>query len=82
MGVACEVPTSKLVDRPAGASNASTFKGGGVNRDRLPALFETWCKTSWGDLLEALPDEDNAPAAPSSAGCWTTPCSLRSCWAR
>jgi hypothetical protein len=60
MGVACEVPNSKLIEKLAGASDAPRFKGGNVDRDKLPGWFKKWCKVAWGDLLESLPDEDAA----------------------
>jgi hypothetical protein len=63
MGVACEVPTSKLIEDLAGATGVPRFAeaaGGGVKRDLLPGFFKKWAKVAWGDLLESLPDEDSA----------------------
>jgi len=66
MGVACEVPTSKLIEQLAGACDAPRFANGSVKRDSLPGLFRKWGKVAWGDLLELLPDEDTASLATTS----------------
>lgn len=60
MAEACTTPTSALIDRLALATDAPEFKGGGVNRDALPAFFARWAKVAWGDLLALLSDEDEA----------------------
>jgi putative DNA primase/helicase len=60
MPEACAVPTSALIDQLAIASDAPTYKGGGVNRGALPGFFAKWAKVAWGDLLAELPDEDAA----------------------
>lgn len=60
MGEACSVPTSPLIDRLAGAADAPRYQGGGVKHHSLPGFFKTWAKVAWGDLLAALPEEDEA----------------------
>lgn len=59
---AIAAPDSRLIGRLAEAADAPRFKGGGVNRDRLPGFFKTWASVAWGDLLTSLPDEDGADA--------------------
>lgn len=58
--VACDVPTSELINRLYKAPDAPSISGGGVNRSRLPGFFKTWASVAWGDLLANLPDEDTA----------------------
>jgi hypothetical protein len=60
MGEACAVPTSPLIERLARATDAPKFKNGELNRGALPGYFAKWAKVAWGDLLESLPDEDEA----------------------
>jgi hypothetical protein len=57
---ACSTPTSRLIDRLAGAADAPAYKGGGVNRNALPGFFRKWAPVAWGDLLAELPDEETA----------------------
>jgi hypothetical protein len=65
MGEACAVPDSDLITRLAGAADAPRFSGvgGGVKWGSLPSFFKTWARVAWGDLLRALPEEDDADPA-------------------
>ena len=58
----CAVPDSPLIERLATAVDAPKHRGDppSVNRDALPSFFNKWAKVAWGDLLSALPDEDDA----------------------
>ena len=70
MGEATAVPDSDLIARLAGAADAPRFPGvgGGVKWNSLPGFFKNWAKVAWGDLLRALPEEDDAdPAATGPA---------------
>lgn len=58
--VACAGASSKLIALLATASDAPTFKGGGVNDGLLPGFFRKWAPTAWADMRDALPDEDDA----------------------
>ena len=63
MTVGVGVPNSGLIDRLARAINAPRFPdaaGGGVKHEQLPGLFRKWGSTAWGDLLDSLPEEDEA----------------------
>jgi putative DNA primase/helicase len=52
-------PDFELIDRLAGAADAPRSKHG-VDRDKLPALFETWRGVAWGELLREMPTEPEA----------------------
>jgi phage terminase large subunit-like protein len=62
MAEATAIPDSDLIRRLESASDAPRFlgPGGGVKRHNLPGFFRTWAKVAWGDLLKALPEEDEA----------------------
>jgi hypothetical protein len=60
MGEACAVADSALIAALENATDAPRFKGGAVNRNALPTFYRTWAKVAWGDLLNGLPDEDEA----------------------
>jgi hypothetical protein len=60
MNEATAVPDSGLITKLESASNAPHFKGGGLNRNALPAFFRNWSKVAWGDLLQELTEEDEA----------------------
>jgi hypothetical protein len=66
MGVACEVPTSALIDALSGATDTPRYVGGAVKRDQLPVWFKKWSRVAWGDLLTELPDEDTVALASDS----------------
>lgn len=57
--VACYTPTSDLIRRLEGASDAP-LTDGRINRGRLPGFFRTWAPVAWGDLIASVPDEDTA----------------------
>jgi NrS-1 polymerase HBD domain len=57
---ACSGCTSAMTLSLAKASDAPRFKGGGVNLNGLPGLFSLWARAAWFDLLDCLPDEDEA----------------------
>ncbi len=66
---ACVGADFVLLDRLLEATDAPSFKGGGVNRDALPAFFARWAKSAWSELLRSLPEEDDlgsAQAAPAA----------------
>jgi hypothetical protein len=63
MTEACAVADTPLIQALAGAVNAPTYKGGGLNYNALPGFFKTWARVAWGDLLNALPEEDDAELA-------------------
>jgi hypothetical protein len=60
MSEACAVPTSPLIKRLEVADDAPKYKGGGLIPGSLPGFFARWARVAWGDLLESLPDEDEA----------------------
>jgi hypothetical protein len=59
----------ELIHRLELASDVPQFRGGGVNRARLPHFFSTWGKSSFVDLVDMLPEEeDEGTAQESGAG--------------
>lgn len=54
-------PTSGALDSLASAEGVPTFAGGGIKRNAMPGFFRTWLPVAWGNLLEELPTEDEAP---------------------
>jgi hypothetical protein len=68
MNEACAVPDSDLIEQLTTAADAPSYKGGGINRNALPTFFKNWAKVAWGDLLRALPEEDQVPLSGASGG--------------
>src|SRR5262249_31005982 len=56
-----------LIDQLATAVNAPRDRKGDVRDNALPQFFNTWCKSAWVDILNALPDEAAAPANADAA---------------
>ncbi len=69
MSEATAVSDSDLIAQLALASDAPTYRGGGINRNGLPGFFKTWGKVAWGDLLRSLPDQDTADLASDAPVC-------------
>src|SRR5262249_12340168 len=66
MSEGCARQDSEVLSRLESASDAQKYKGGGVDVDKLPALFVKWSKAAWGDMLNRLPEEDDAEVAADS----------------
>lgn len=58
--VACGAAPSRLIEALAAAVDAPRFQGGGLNENALPGFFRKWAPTAWADLLESLPEEEQA----------------------
>lgn len=65
--VACSAAPSRLITLLATATDAPTYRGGGVNTGQLPTFFRKWAGTAWADLRDSLPDEDGAELDTGSA---------------
>jgi hypothetical protein len=59
MAVAISVTNDQLIEALSKATDAPRTQEG-VKWGSLPRFFSTWAKTAWGNLLDSLPDEDNA----------------------
>jgi hypothetical protein len=59
MAEACSVPDSELIAALAGATDAPKANDI-VKVPSLPGFFRKWAAVAWGDLLNSLPDEDEA----------------------
>jgi hypothetical protein len=56
---ACFAPSAELIERLRAASDAPREEGQ-VKRSALPRFFVTWAKVAWVDLLDGLPEEEDA----------------------
>lgn len=65
--MACDAPTSELVALLAAASNAPTYKGGGVNENAIPTFFKAWAPFAFGDVLAGLKEEFDVKLGGDSA---------------
>jgi hypothetical protein len=57
---ACAALPPDLIAPLGQATNAPTYKGGGVNTEALPGFFRKWAGTGWLAFLGGLPEEDHA----------------------
>jgi hypothetical protein len=63
----CFAADRQLLTKLAAAGNAPLDKHGQVEAAALPRFFWTWSKSAWTELLEALPEEENAEELCASA---------------
>jgi hypothetical protein len=65
---ACTAPGIELLGLLATAVDAPRYPNNGdVRRDGLPRFFRTWAPSSWVDMLDGLPDEEQAEEVSMSA---------------
>ena len=69
MSEACTVTNSRLIESLMAATDAPRLRNGDIHRQAIPAFFRTWSKVAWGDLLAALPDEDDAVIGNDAPAC-------------
>jgi hypothetical protein len=50
----------QLIAKLSHAVNAPRLGNGQLNMDKLPSLFNTWVRSAWKDLLDGLPEEEEA----------------------
>jgi hypothetical protein len=60
LGEACCAPGIVLCTALKAAANAPRQRGGEVDINALPHFFQTWAKTAWKDVLDELPEEQEA----------------------
>ncbi len=63
---ACFGPSGELLEKLALADDAPTTEGV-VKRSALPGFFRNWVKSAWTDLLDALPEEEDAEEVSDAA---------------
>jgi putative DNA primase/helicase len=63
----CGAPGSDLIDTLLTASDFPRYENGSPKRSAVPTYYRNWAPIAWQDLLDSLPDEQDAPEIAGSA---------------